>query len=61
MAEYDSIGNFNTYGVLSYWGFSKDTYGTYHRMFDWYMIDTPFSESLAASIGSDPYQFLIPA
>lgn len=56
-----SIGNFNTYGVFSYWGFSKYTYGTYHRMFDWYMIDTPFSESLAASIGSDPYQFLIPA
>lgn len=55
------FGNFNTYGVLSYWGFSKETYGTYHRMFDWYMIDTPFSESLAASIGSDPYQFLVPA
>ena len=61
MAEYDSIGNFNTYGVFSYWGFSKYTYDTYHRMLDWYMIDTPFSESLAASIGSDPYQFLIPA
>lgn len=58
---YTNIGNFNTYGVFSYWGFSRYTYGTYHRMFDWYMIDTPFSESLAASIGSDPYQFLIPA
>ena len=58
---YSSIGNFNTYGVFSYWGFSRYTYGTYHRMFDWYMIDTPFSESLAASIGSDPYQFLVPA
>ena len=56
-----NMGNFNTYGVFSYWGFSKYTYGTYHRMLDWYMIDTPFSESLAASIGSDPYQFLIPA
>lgn len=55
------IGNFNTYGVFSYWGFSKHGYPTYHRMLDWYMIDTPFSESLAASIGSDPYQFLIPA
>lgn len=61
MAEFDSIGNFNTYGVLSYWGFSKESYDTYHRMLDWYMIDTPFSESLAASIGSDPYQFLVPA
>ena len=56
-----NIGNFNTYGVFSYWGFSKDSYSTFHRMLDWYMIDTPFSESLAASIGSDPYQFLIPA